>query len=84
MGIEKSMKIKMTTLQELFGNLEEHNIKLKIYSKVMMIEKGKTLPLITTTFEKEKDDLKSLKDLNKDDHEDIVQKDFLKLCIPQK
>ena len=67
MGIEKSMKIKMTTLQELFGNLEEHNIKLKIYSKVMMIEKGKTLPLITTTFEKEKDDLKSLKDLNKDD-----------------
>ena len=73
MTIEESMKMGILTLQELFGNLEEHEMKLKRLSKNNDDKRKENLaPKVTTIFEEENDDLKSLEDLNENDDSDLL------------
>ena len=68
----------MPTLQEIFGNLEYHEMELKRYFKNDEEKRRKGLALkATTSIEYEYDDSKNLEETNDDDDEsDLLTKKY--------
>ena len=70
----------MPSLQELFGNLEEHEIELKWFSRKDDDRKKKSLAFkAVTNLDNEKDELESLKDQEEDENLVLLSKKYQKI-----
>ena len=75
----------MPSLQELFGNLEEHEMDLKRFSKNDEDRRKQCLALkVVTNFDDDEEELESLKDLNKDEDLAFLSKKYQKIFRARK
>ena len=75
-AIKASLKIGMPSLQELFGNLEKHEMELKRFSKNDN-DRKKSLPLKPiANFDDDEDELKILEDLEEDEELAFLTKKY--------
>ena len=74
----------MPTLQELFSNLEDHEMEIKRYSKNNEERRRKGLALKATTNVKDKDDdFVSLEKTNEDDEIALLTKKYQRILNPK-
>ena len=75
----------MPSIQELFGNLEKHEMELKRFLRNDEDRGKKTLTLkAITNFDKDEKDLENLKDLYEDDDLALLSKKYQKLLRAKK
>ena len=78
-AIKESLKMGMPSLQELFGNLEEHEMELKRFSKNDEDRRKRSLALkATVNHDEEEDELESLDDLEEDEELALLSKKYQK------
>ena len=82
-AIKESMKIGMPTLQELFGNLEDHELELKRYSKNDEEKRRKSLAL-KANIENEDDDSENLDEEDEDEEIALLTKKYQKILRARK
>ena len=76
-AIKESMKMGVPTLQELFGNLEDHEMELKRYSKNDEEKRRRGLALkATVNLDDEEEDSESLEENNEDDELALLTKKY--------
>ena len=70
----------MPSIQELFGNLEEHEMELKRFSRNDEDRRKKSLALkAAANFDEDEDESESLEDVDEDDDITLLTKKYQKL-----
>ena len=81
--IKELMKMGMSTLQELFGNLEDHEMELKRYCKNDKEKRRRGLAL-KANIEDEDDNSESLEETNKDDDIALLTRKYQRILRARK